>query len=89
MGAGSCVPIFSHFTVFKLSKLDTSQTHISCPFWSGSLSLRESWHVYCMIYIRHFYVERESGVESVDTKHAGAGLGDAIIKIYCDKHKCD
>ena len=28
-------------------------------------------------------------VESVDAKHAGAGLGDAIIKIYFDKHKCD
>ena len=28
-------------------------------------------------------------VESVDAKHAGAGLGDAIIKIYSDKHKCD
>ena len=27
-------------------------------------------------------------VESVDAKHAGAGLGDAIIKIYCDQHKC-
>ena len=25
-------------------------------------------------------------VDSVDAKHAGAGLGDAII---CDKHKCD
>ena len=28
-------------------------------------------------------------VESVDAKHDGAGSGDAIIKIYCDKHKCD
>ena len=28
-------------------------------------------------------------VESVNAKHAGASLGDAIIKIYCDKHNCD
>ena len=28
-------------------------------------------------------------VDSVDAKHAGADLEDAIIKIYCGKHKCD
>ena len=42
---------------------------------------------------QHFYSPclRWAGewVKSVAAKHAGAGLGDAIIKIYCGKHKCD
>ena len=38
--------------------------------------------------IRHFYVERESG-SSRQTQSMLGGIGDAIIKIYCDKHKCD
>ena len=36
--------------------------------------------------IRHYYVAcRGYWVESVGAKHAGAGLGDAIIKIYSEE----
>ena len=38
-----------------------------------------------MCFIRHYYVAREIGSQSVGAKHAGAGFRDTIIKIYSEE----